>query len=457
MVFGTNQSCTLQYLSAFMSRRKGRWLSVTAMLFGMALFVGLVGMRGVSAQSACAQLGVDCSHHGDNSMPRDTQADEERRRQQAEAREARREQHERDAAAARERKQARDAQKAQEKAQKDQAKRDAAAAKEQQKQAERDRKAAEEAARHQAHGGTHPPIPPQGGPIHQNGNQNGNAWVNGFYDPEVVPIARKLGAVVPPLPIPAKEVSMDWKQVYLNDERLEKTGDLVVAGWEMAGLIEDSSLLVKGLMIGGKGLIGAEDGAYVFLCKRDMIYEAGLHYLKDPKTAKEFAHLVDDLKHDRPIPLGSNPMMVIAAKLIADPHQGSVAWATWDAMSSPEARSAALRKASVEAATDLISAGIGHQTGGWFEDVAQRKAMYESIRVERTAARKMLAEPGVTAARAQELQSVIHKADDLSAWIYKTDPQVKRVKEGFEGLAVGDMCDKFTDAVAGPAAKGREY
>jgi hypothetical protein len=412
----------------------------------------------LQGQSACAQLGVDCSHHGGNSTPpRDTQADEERRQQQAEAREARREQHERDAAAAKVRKQASDAAKAQQKANKEQAKRDAEAAKVQQKQAERDRKAAEEAARRQAHNAKPPAVPSQ--PIHQNmqNPQNNQPWANGFHDPQVAPMARRLGAVVPPLPIPAQEVSMDWKQVYLNDERLEKTGDLVVAGWEMAGLIEDSSLFVKGLMIGGKALIGDEDGAYVFLCKRDMIYDAALHYLKDPKTAKDFARLVDDLKHDRAISLGTNPMMLIAAKLIADPHQGSVAWATWDAMSSPEARSAALRKASVEAAADLISAGVGHQTNGFFKDVEARKAMYDSIRLERTAARKMLAEPGVTAARAEELQGVIHKADDLSSWIYKTDPQVKRVKEGFEGLAIGNMCDKFTDAVAGPAIKGHEY
>jgi hypothetical protein len=126
-------------------------------------------------------------------------------------------------------------------------------------------------------------------------------------------------------------------------------------------------------------------------------------------------------------------------------------------MTSREALSAALRKASIEAATGLISYGVGKQTNGFFATVKDRKVMYDSIWLERTAARKMMDLPEITAGQTEELKTVIRHADQLSADIYRMDPAVKRVKEGFEGIAIGKATDNMAEVILGSAAKGREY
>ncbi|MDR3792441.1 MAG: hypothetical protein P4L03_03580 [Terracidiphilus sp.] len=431
-------------------------------------------------QSACGQLnsigggGLDCSHSG-SSSPGIT--DEDRRRW-AEAREARREQRERDAEEARKRKQVRDAQKAREQAAKEEARLDAIAARERAEQAIRDQQAAQERARLQAieaqrqqdafnamRPGAVAALKGSGTSGNRLGLRdavaspaaNAGAWADKIHDPQVAPMAHRLAKVVPPLPIPASEDNFNWKKIYINGDRLEKTSDLVVAGWEMAGMIEDLSVVSKVITVVGKGVIGDADGAWVFMTKRDEVYNAALAYSKDPAQARKFAYLVWRVKGGLTIPPGMDPAMLKAAQLVGDPHASSSAWGMWDAMTSREALSAALRKASVEAASDLISAGVGHQTNGYFKDMEARKTMYDSIRLERTAARKMLAEPGVTPEKAEELKAVIHKADDFASWIYRTDPAVKRVKEGFEGIGIGYFCDKSTEAMAGKATEGEQF
>jgi hypothetical protein len=93
-------------------------------------------------------------------------------------------------------------------------------------------------------------------------SQREPAWTSTITDPQVVPIAHRLASVVPPLPIPAEEAKLDWKEVYLNDDRLMNTLDMVVAGWEMTGVLGESiSTPCKMLIIGGKAFIAGEDGA----------------------------------------------------------------------------------------------------------------------------------------------------------------------------------------------------
>jgi hypothetical protein len=58
------------------------------------------------------------------------------------------------------------------------------------------------------------------------------AWVATITDPKVKPIAHRLAAVVPPLPIPVEEVAPIEEGT--NGDRLMNATDLV-AGWEIAG------------------------------------------------------------------------------------------------------------------------------------------------------------------------------------------------------------------------------
>ena len=63
--------------------------------------------------------------------------------------------------------------------------------------------------------------------------------------------------------------------------------------WDLAGKVGQKTLLpsCKVLLIAGKVFIAGEDGAYVHLVKQDKLYEAALHYLKNPATTREFANL----------------------------------------------------------------------------------------------------------------------------------------------------------------------
>jgi hypothetical protein len=291
------------------------------------------------------------------------------------------------------------------------------------------------------------------------------AWTATITDPQVAPIARHLASIVPPLPISEKDVALDWKKIYLNDNRLLNTTDYVVAGWQMAGLMgKTSALEVEVLLIGGKTLIAGQDGAYMYLARRDKDFDAAAAYLKNPATAQTFAHLVNDVRQNRPLSALADPAMVEAAQAINAHHAGNdkkdmnaIVPIMWDLMTSPEALSAMLRKASVEVTGSLIGHGMEPGVEKLLEDQAQRKVMFDGIRLERNAARKMMDMPTTTKAQREQLTTVIKKADQLSADCYKFEKKVDGIVNSADGLAISDATDRLAKVLLGPGTKVHEF
>lgn len=283
-------------------------------------------------------------------------------------------------------------------------------------------------------------------------------WVSTITDPQVKPIARRLASVVPPLPIPAKEVALDWKKVYLNEDRLINTTDLVVAGWEIAGSLGESAVWpCKLLLIGGKTFIAGENGAYVYLVEKDKDYDAARAYLRDPQQAQSFARIVQATREDRPMPAGASPAMVQAARAIADPGLGDTGKVVWDAMTSKQALSAMVRKATIEVGTEILTPST---ETALLEDEAERKAVFDTLRLERTRARKMLAEASTTEIQRAQLKTVIQQSDKMSSELYKVD-KFNHLLGGTVDAKIGDSMSDAADLIAehflGSEAKGREY
>ena len=240
------------------------------------------------AQSACAQLGVDCSHKNTTgSGPYSRESDEDRRARleaAAEARAERKAERERQKAA-RKKEQEEKRQRSAEARQKaeDERKRQAEDARQREVDAEQQRRAAVEAQQRQAAFDQRKPSMTttlkgvdEGSQLKPNhfGLKDADSgsvprWDARITDPEVAKHASKLASVVPPLPMPKEEVSLGWKEIYLGDDRLMKTSDYVIAGWEMAGVIGTKfPFPYKYVLIGGKTFIAGEDAAYLHLVKR---------------------------------------------------------------------------------------------------------------------------------------------------------------------------------------------
>ena len=268
-------------------------------------------------------------------------------------------------------------------------------------------------------------------------------------------MARHLGSVVPPLPIPEKEVALNWKKVYLNDNLLLSTMDYVIAGWQMAGVLGETTVAGKFFMIGSKSFIAGEDGAYMYLVRKDRDFDAASAYLKDPAQAQTFAHLVDDVRQHQTMPASADPAMVQAARAITDPRLGNNNWGiAWDAMTSPEALSAMIRKASIEATSELISAGATPGINKLLANQQERKTMFDAIRLERAEARAMMKLPTTTDVQRAQLTGVIEKADQLSADVYRFEKGADRVVDTAAGLAIGDATDGLAKAFLPSEAKG---
>lgn len=283
-------------------------------------------------------------------------------------------------------------------------------------------------------------------------------WMAAITDPKVQPMARRLASVVPPLPMPAQEVALDWKKIYLNDDRLLNATDLVVAGWEIAGVLGKSAVWpCKVLLIGGKTLIAGENGAYVYLVEKDKDYDAALAYLKNPQQAGRFAGVVQALREGRPAPSGANPAMVRAARAVADPELGNTGKMVWDAMTSKPALAAMVRKATIEVGLEILVPSLDTAL---LESEAERQAIFNTLRLERTRARKMLAEASTTAAQQAQLKTVIRQADKVSSELYKVDA-FNHALAGAADTKIGNSMSEISDLIAdhflGPEAKGREY
>lgn len=268
------------------------------------------------------------------------------------------------------------------------------------------------------------------------------AWDANITDPTVAPIAKRLNRVVPPLPILTEQVNLSWKDIYLAEDRLANTTDLVIAGWEMTGTLSGSLCSpYKIVLIAGKTVIAGEDGAYLHLVKDEENYDAALRFLKNPEQRQTFARLVQDIRENRPLPASANADMVKAARAITDPKLGNSAESiAFDAMLSKEAVSAMFRKVLVEVASQKLSDKFGEVT----KDLMNRKAVFDAVRLERQQAMRALAQT-TDPDRAAQLKTVIEQANRKSAATYWMDKGAYTVT----GFPIGEGTDKISECVFG--------
>jgi hypothetical protein len=277
------------------------------------------------------------------------------------------------------------------------------------------------------------------------------SWTATITDPQAAKYAHHLASVVPPMPMPEKEVAVTWKQIYLNNDRLMNTTDLVVTAWKMTGVLgKEMAGPAEWIIIGGKTLIAGEDGAYLHLVNQERDYDAALAYLKNPAQAQAFAHLVQDVRENRPLPASADPAMVKAARAITDPKLGnSGAAIAIDSMISREALSAMFRKAAIE----VGSKKLGDKAEELIKDMSARKALYDSVRLDREGARHMLALESITPEQRAQYKTIIDHANRTTASIYR----VEKVVHAAGDYGIDQATDKIAETFLGQEDKGRQY
>jgi len=284
------------------------------------------------------------------------------------------------------------------------------------------------------------------------------AWAATITDPQAAVYAHRLASFVPPMPISEKEVSLNCKMIYMNGNKVLKDTDYAITALQVAGVLGEFNVAGKILMMSTKTFIAGENGAYMYLVRRDKDFDAAAAFLKNPDQAQTFAHLVDDLRKNRPLPPSANPAMVQAARAIIDPRLGNNNWGiAWDAMSSPEAVSAMLRQAWIEAASELANTGVGAMNNGVFASQAERKAMFDSLRLERKQVRTLMEAKDTGDELRAQLTSVVRRIDKDSADIWKMDNFGKRLITGAASVPIADATDKMATILMGKEAKGDEY
>jgi hypothetical protein len=247
------------------------------------------------------------------------------------------------------------------------------------------------------------------------------AWEKQITNPQIAKLMRGLRAIEVPPPLPHEQVAMSWHKISAEygAQALDHGSDVGFLLWDLCGKLGQEAPLLhcKVVLIVGKVFIAGEDGAYVHLVKQDAAVEEALGYLKQPVASRMFAEVVRDLKETGEPPESADPNMVRAARAILDPALGnSSTRMAWDAMLSPEATAAMVRKACLEVGGELLSQG----TEGMLHDLTRHEGIYDAARLERREAQKLLKHAGDALERDQ-LKKVIRHADYLLQSTYRLE------------------------------------
>lgn len=184
-------------------------------------------------------------------------------------------------------------------------------------------------------------------------NRDVAADYNVFVSNVTVSIMRDLDSIPLVMPIVPAELSISFGKLAKRDQT-SKMG--LRAAEFVYGVTDVLLVLGKGTSIGcniliaaGRTFIAQEDGAYVYLVKQEALYERALEYQKHEETSKIFTSAIRAIKEHKPIPDGITDEMRRAAYAILDPKLGNGGGSIpWDALFSPEAKSAALTQAVIE-------------------------------------------------------------------------------------------------------------
>jgi len=257
--------------------------------------------------------------------------------------------------------------------------------------------------------------------------------------PELTRIMRKLNHMQPP-PIPSAQAQLELRikpDDRLNELLLLAADNFLLLG-QATGKLYGTPLGVMTLILaGGKTFIAMEDGADLYLCKQDAVYEKALGYLRNPAAAAKFSKIVHALRNNSPLPQDADPAMVEAAKALVDPRLGNAGWhLASSAMWSPEARAAGLKAGMIETGGYLLGKGTENVAG---ELLAERDPAfrYASASLER-------AETALKTAKDLEyrgmLKNTIAEANRVIAYSYGGQLQI------VAGAAAPYLAQPATDA-----------
>ena len=270
------------------------------------------------------------------------------------------------------------------------------------------------------------------------------AWETQITNPQIAKIMRDLRAIEVPPPLPTRHVAMSWRKLSedYGAQALDQGGDAGFLLWDLFGKIGgEAPLHCKVVLIVGKVFIAGEDGAYVHLVKQDKVFDDALGYLKDAATTRQFAELVRDLKETGQAPSSADENMVRAARAILDPSLGSSGMRiAWDAMLSPEATAAMVRKACLEAGGEMVSEG----TEGLLGDLTRQKGLYDAARLQRREAQTLLKHCGDTLEQ-EQLKKVILHAD----YVLQNTYRVERAGPILAGSAIEKVAERAADDDSG--------
>ncbi|WP_316202887.1 MULTISPECIES: tetratricopeptide repeat protein [unclassified Bradyrhizobium] len=248
-----------------------------------------------------------------------------------------------------------------------------------------------------------------------------------------------LSAKVPALPpIPEADVSLEWRKITPGEksDAIYEALNLLVLGYDLAGRIGSKTVPAMTIaIIAGEAINAGQDAADVYILNRDAQMEDALKYLRDREKdsegrtrAERFVEIVQKMKSGTgTIPI-SDADMLPAARAMLDANKRS-AEIFWDAMLSPEAMAAMVRKASIEAVLNLpslkslgVSGELGkvEGAGSKLEDAIEHVTKYwtrdsqmvEANRLARRKAQHLL--EGVTDPHQRQLYEDTIKASNKS-------------------------------------------
>ncbi len=267
-------------------------------------------------------------------------------------------------------------------------------------------------------------------------------------DPQIAAIMKKLDNIEVPEPLAFEEAWIEFTRHPPDDET---AGRIIGHAENGVAVFDVSRLLLAGKALSwvptavlstGKTIIAGLDGADLYLMRQGAALDRGLRYLRDKRTSAQFADIVNALRQKKPLPRGANPQMISAARAMTDPANGSTGTRiAWNAMWSPEAKSAMLSRACIELGGTLIAEGTG---GMVTELISSRDPAFRSAleALEEAEARlKTATDPAERAA----LEQVIGKADTIMVRAYQAGAQVtanlisgKAAEHGESGLGRKD-------------------
>jgi hypothetical protein len=257
---------------------------------------------------------------------------------------------------------------------------------------------------------------------------------------DIAGLSTELSAIKEKVPPPLEDVSLTCNKISdNNDEGLLKKADILMFAWDVAGTMGSKVMpWGKAIFIGYKTVLAGADQADLYLIKQDEVFNRANRYLKDPVTAREFAELVRSIKANSSIPASTDPEMLIAARAVSDPKINSVSGIFWDAMLSPEAKAAMVKKAMIESGTEFLGAGLG----GMLSDVSKRKELFEAARIARNKALNNL-KYATDAKQKAEIQAIIKKDNEILDQIYRFKEGASNLLATFESSEAGEAAESW--------------